>query len=279
MGINSGYFKVILAAFIWGTIGIFTRWSQLAPLDLAFYRVLIASVALFLVLPRGQRLLILHTKHCLLIILAGILFALDNLLFFYSIQLTSLSNAALPYNMQPVFMALLAPIILNEKMKARYVFSFLFAVVGVGVLLTPALINISYADIAGISYALTGALLLAVIAIIARIINIESITFVYYQMLVATLCLLPFVKITSLANIDTAVIILILALVHTAVAYVLYYDGLKTISIQHVVALTYLIPVVASLTGYFLFQENITLYTVVGGLIIIVNGVMVVFRN
>ena len=279
MEIRPGYFKVLLAAFIWGTIGVFTRWSRLSPLELAFYRVLIASVALFFVLPRRQRLLVLHTRHCLLIVMAGILFALDNLLFFYSLQLTSLSNAALPYNMQPVFMALLAPIILNEKMKARYVFSFLFAVVGVGVLLTPALINISYADIAGISYALLGALLLAVIAIIARKINIESITFVYYQMLVATFCLLPFVKIINITNIDSAVIILILALVHTAVAYVLYYDGLKTISIQHVVALTYLIPVVASLTGYFLFQETITVYTIVGGLIIIVNGAMVVFKK
>lgn len=279
MRIRSGYFKVFLAACIWGTIGVFTRWSGLSPLDLAFYRVLIAGVALYSVLPRGQRLIILHTKHCLLIVLAGILFSLDNLLFFYAIQLTSLSNAVLPYNMQPVFMALLAPLLLNEEMKARYVFSFIFATVGVGVLLTPSLINISYADIAGIGYSLTGAFLLAVIAIIARIINIPAITFVYYKMLIATICLLPFVKITNIINMDTLVFVLIIALVHTALAYIYYYDGLKTVKIQHVVALTYLIPVVAALTGYFIFREAITLYTVVGGLIIIVNGAIVVFKS
>lgn len=279
MGISSGYFKVLFAAFIWGTIGVFIRWSGLPPLELAFYRVLIAGMFLFLVLPRGQRLLIFHSKHCLLIVLAGILFTLDNFLFFHSVQMTSLSNAALPYNMQPVFMALLAPLLLHEKMKARHVLSFLFAVVGLGVLLTPSLIKVSYSDIAGIGFALTGAFLLAVIAIIARAINIQSITFVYYQMLIAALCLLPFVKIASITSINTLVVILIIAVVHTALGYILYYDGLQTINIQHVVALTFLIPVVASLTGYFLFQETITLYTVVGGLIIIVNGFLVVFKN
>lgn len=279
MNNRSGYFKVSLAAFFWGTIGVFTRWSGLPPLELAFYRVLIACLALFLILPRRERLLILHTKHSLLIILAGILFALDILLYFHSIKLTSLSNASLPYNMQPVFMALLAALILNEEMKARYVFFFIFSVVGVGILLTPSLINISYADIAGIGYALTGALLLAIIAIISRTINIEAITFVYYQMLIATICLLPFVRITSVININTLVIVLIIALVHTALAYILYYDGLKTVNIQHVMVLTYLIPLVAALTGCLLFQEAITIYTVIGGLIIITNGTMVAFKH
>lgn len=275
-----GYFKVSLAVFFWGTIGVFTRWSGLPPLELAFYRVLIAGLALFLILPRGDRLLILHTRHSLLIILAGILFTLDILLYFYSIKLTSLSNASLPYNMQPVFMALLATLLLKEKMKARYIFSFFFAIVGVGVLLAPSLIKVSYADIEGIGYALTGALLLAIIAVIAKEINIEAMTFVYYQMLIATICLLPFVRITSVINIDTLVIILIIALLHTALAYILYYDGLRTVNFQHVIVLTYLIPLVAALTGWLLFQEAITIYTVVGGLIIIIsNGTMVVFRH
>ncbi|MEN6462404.1 MAG: DMT family transporter [Syntrophomonas sp.] len=278
---RSGYYKVSLAAILWGTIGIFTRWSGLPPLELAFYRVLIAGLALFFILPRGERLLIIHTRHSLLILLAGILFAIDILLFFYSIKLTSLSNAALPYNMQPVFMALLARLLLNEEMQARHIVSFIFAMVGVGVLLTPSLISISYADIAGICCALTGALLLAIIAIIARKINVESITFVYYQMLVATICLLPFVSITNVLdiNINTSVIILIIALVHTALAYILYYDGLKIIKIEHVVVLTYFTPLAAALTGSFLFQEAITLYTVVGGLIIITNGTMAVLKR
>lgn len=279
MNNNTGYVKVSLAVIFWGTIGAFTRWSGLPPLELAFYRVLIACIALFFVLPRRERLLILHTKHSLLIILAGILFALDILLYFYSIKLTSLSNASLPYNLQPVFITVLAPLLLHEKIRTRYLFSFIFAVVGIGVLLTPSLINISYADIEGIGCALTGALLLAVIAIIAKIINIESITFVYYQMLIATICLLPFVRITSVIYIHTFVIISIIALVHTALAYILYYDSLKTVNIQHVIVLTYLIPLVAALTGYLFFQETITIYTIVGGLIIIINGIMVVFKD
>ncbi|MDW7674433.1 MAG: DMT family transporter [Bacillota bacterium] len=282
MGIKSGYLKIFFAAVIWGTIGVITRWSSLAPLELSFYRVLIAGIALFLILPRGQRLIILHTKHFLLIVLAGILFALDNLLFFYAIHLTSLSNAALPYNMQPIFMAIIAPLILKEKLKARYVVSFIFAVAGVGILVTPSLINISYGDIIGISFALVGALFLAVIALIAKRINIQAITFVYFKMIIAAICLLPFIKITSIITTNftnSLVFILIIALVHTALAYILYYDGLKAVKIQHVVALTYFIPVVASLTGYFIFNEAITGYTVIGGLLIIVNGAIVAFNN
>lgn len=279
MGIKLGYLEIFTAAFIWGTIGAFTRWSGLTPLELAFYRVLIAAIALFLMLPRRERLLLLHTRHGPLIVLAGVLFTLDILLFFYAIHLTSLSNAVLPYNMQPLFMVLLTSLLLGEKMQGRYIFALVLAVLGVGVLLAPALLHISYADITGISYALIGAFLLAVIAVIARIINIQSITFVYYQMLIATICLFPFMRIKSVIDFNTIAMILIISLVHTAFAYIVYYDGLKTVSMQHVVALSYLTPCVAALTGSFLFQEAITVFTVVGGLIIIINGALVVFRT
>ncbi|PKM83169.1 MAG: hypothetical protein CVU88_02940 [Firmicutes bacterium HGW-Firmicutes-13] len=276
---KSGYFKVLSASFIWGTIGAFARWSEFTPVELSFFRLLTAGLTLSLILPREQRLLIFYTKHYLLIFFSGILFALDTLLFFNALHLTTMSNAVLPYNMQPVFMAVLTPLFFKEKIKSRYILSFTFSLAGVGILLIPSIVNLSHTDAAGIGCALAGAFFLSIIALIAKFLNIQSITFVYYKMIIATLCLLPFIRMKSTLTLHSLVIIFVLGLVHTALAYILYYDGLKTVKIQHVVALTYFIPVVAALTGLFLFHEAVTVYIIFGGLLIVVNGIAVLFKN
>ncbi|MGB4290252.1 MAG: EamA family transporter [Dethiobacteria bacterium] len=46
---------MLLAAVIWGTMGAFARWSALSPLELSFFRLVSATLALFFLLPREQR--------------------------------------------------------------------------------------------------------------------------------------------------------------------------------------------------------------------------------
>ncbi|NLY37942.1 MAG: DMT family transporter [Firmicutes bacterium] len=82
MRMQRGYLKVIAASLIWGTIGAFARWSGLNPLELSFFRLLLAGIALSLLLPPGRRRSALAGKGYLLLFLAGVLFAADSLFFF-----------------------------------------------------------------------------------------------------------------------------------------------------------------------------------------------------
>ena len=279
MKIKTGYLKVFLAAVIWGTMGAFARWSALSPLDLSFFRLVSATLALFFLLPREQRFSYFYSQEYLLLIISGILFALDTIFYFNAFRLTTLGNAVLPYNMQPLFMALLSPLILKERADPRNIFLFLLSLLGVGIMLLPCLLGLSYGDTAGIAFSLGGAFCLSLVALIARRLRMNAIAFVYYTMFTASLCLLPFIKLAGRFEAGQLAIAAVVGLIHTALAYVLYYDSLRTTRIEYVVTLSYLIPVVAALTGLLLFHEPLNLHTVLGGSLIIASGLILIFRR
>ena len=62
-------------------------------------------------------------------------------------------------------------------------------------------------------------------------------------------------------------------MLHTAVAYILYYKGLRTVKLQHAAAIVFLSPVAATVFGYLFFQERISLFTLAGGAVITFNGI------
>lgn len=274
-----GYAKILTASLIWGTLGAFARWSGLSPFDLSFFRLLVAAFALFAVLPREQRMLIFYTKQYPLVFLSGLLFALDCLLYFNALSLTTLSNAVLPYNMQPVIIAVLAPVFLKEKMQRGHFRALLFSLLGLGLIIYPSVTALSYQDLLGVGLAVGGAICLSVIALITKLLAVRASTFVYYMTVIAAVCLLPFARLISpqALQAQSLAFIAIIGLVHTAAAYILYYSGLRAVNTQYAAALTYLIPVVAVLSGYIFFSEQIGIFTIVGGLLIIINSITVLF--
>lgn len=277
MQIKSGYLQVLLASIIWGTVGVFARWSCLTPLELSFLRLLFALITLFFCLPKRQYFTVFYLKDFLVIGVAGILFAVDCLFFFHALQLTTLSNAVFPYSLQPAFVGLLTPLLLKERVEVKFVFAFTFSLVGLGILLIPSVINLSYADLNGIILALAGTFCLSVITLLTRLVDMNTYRFVFYEMLIAFLLLLPFVKVQSPLVLNNWLAIITIGVVHTALAYVYYYEGLKKVKIQYGVTLGYLVPVVASLAGLLLFKEAVSIFTIVGGLFIIINGTIVIF--
>ena len=169
-----------------------------------------------------------YLKDFLVIGVAGILFAVDCLFFFHALQLTTLSNAVFPYSLQPAFVGLLTPLLLKERVEVKFVFAFTFSLVGLGILLIPSVINLSYADLNGIILALAGTFCLSVITLLTRLVDMNTYRFVFYEMLIAFLLLLPFVKVQSPLVLNNWLAIITIGVVHTATAYVYYYEGLKS---------------------------------------------------
>jgi drug/metabolite transporter (DMT)-like permease len=75
------------------------------------------------------------------------------------------------------------------------------------------------------------------------------------------------------------VIGLILGLVCTAFAYTLWFEGVRRVPIQHASILGYLAPVAGPVYAYLLLGEVPSLWTIVGGALIIVAGLVVVLRG
>lgn len=279
MRLQRGYLKVVAAALIWGTIGAFARWSGLNPLELSFFRLLIAGFVLSLLLPPSRRRSALAGKGYLLLFLAGVLFAADSLFFFWALQLTTITNAVLPYNIQPVMIALLAPCFLKERPERGLIPVLLVSLLGLLILVFPTLSEYSRSDLAGIGLALAGTFFLSVITLITRLLKVDAATFVYYEMFIAVFCLLFFLKPSRPLDWHALAMVAVIGLVHTALGYILYYDGLSETKMQYAATLTYITPVTAVLTGYFFFHEAITPFALVGGGLIMANSIMVTLKK
>lgn len=109
-------------------------------------------------------------------------------------------------------------------------------------------------------------------ALIARRVPVSSLIFVYYEIVVAALCLVPFMRHYTAFPPSSYLWVAVTGLVHTAFAYVCYYEGLRTVKPAQAIAIIYFTPVLATLCGYLFFQESISLFTLAGGAVITVNG-------
>ena len=174
---------------------------------------------------------------------------------------------------------LLAPCFLKEKLERGLIPVLLVSLLGLLILVFPTLSQYSRSDLAGIGLALAGTFFLSVITLITRILKVGAATFVYYEMFIAVFCLLPFLKPSRLLDWRALAMVAVIGLVHTALGYILYYDGLGETKMQYAATLTYITPVTAVLTGYFFFHEEITLFTLIGGALIMANSIMVTLKK
>jgi drug/metabolite transporter (DMT)-like permease len=111
------YFKVITAALLWSTSGIFIRVLKLSPGIFSFYRMAIPALFLFIFLKIKKEKLIKGSIRLLL--LGSLLNAARLFLYYISFNYTSLGNAIIILYTWPVFMTILGFIFLKERINLR----------------------------------------------------------------------------------------------------------------------------------------------------------------
>jgi len=104
--------------------------------------------------------------------------------------------------------------------------------------------------------------------------NVEGLHRTFLQFLAAIVVLVPYVMLTTGTSIGSLDGIgwgslLILGLVHTGVAYCLYFSSLKELPGQKAAILSYIDPLVAVVVSVTVLGETITLLQIVGGLLIL----------
>ncbi|MGN1381562.1 MAG: DMT family transporter [Eubacterium sp.] len=123
---KKGYLLIILAGFLWGTIGVFANFLEdmgVAPLPLAFFRLLSGTVLLvpmMLIIGKGWSLFKISRRGLLSCILVGVLSqGLYNMCYMYAIQLAGMSTAAVLLYTSPVFVAIMSLIFFREPLTKR----------------------------------------------------------------------------------------------------------------------------------------------------------------
>lgn len=130
-------------------------------------------------------------------------------------------------------------------------------------------------DFLGILHGLGAAVFYAAVILLNKFIkNVEGIHRTFLQFLSAIVVLIPYVIMTSgvaLGNLNVAgwTNLLIVGLVHTGATYCMYFSSLKELTGQKAAILSYIDPLVAVLISVTILGESMTIWQVIGGILIL----------
>ena len=204
--------------------------------------------------------------------------------FFYTVQEAPIGTAAILLYSAPAFVVILAWIFLGEELGPIKLFALvltisgLFLVVGAydlselkvrsGVVLAGLTAGLSYGLFSIFGRPLTGRLELPVILSYA----------LGFGSLPLVLAALPTLHTLAGLSAGAYVILFMLALVHSALGYVLYTFGLRRIEAGQAAIIATLEAVVAMVLGAALLGEEMTFLKVLGGLLVISGAVLAQIR-
>lgn len=218
------------------------------------------------------------------LLLMALLDSFALLLFFFALRSTSVAIGMFLQFMAPVWVALLAPRFFNAPTDRIVYPALALALGGLAIILAPSLVGegvrLSPAGIvagvmAGIGYA---GFQLVVKDLTKRV---SSVTIVVTETALDALILLPLALWQTvgagyrLTGRDL-VAGLVLGILCTAIAYTMWTEGVGRIKVQHSAILGYLEPVSAPLYALLLLGQGISVWTVGGGALIVVAGLLVV---
>ena len=267
-----------LSMAIFGTIGLFVRAIPLPSSEVAMCRAVLATVAIGLyLLITGQKIRFEGMRReLILLVLSGIAMGFNWILLFEAYKYTTVSVATLSYYAAPVIITFVSATLFREKLTKRGILCFVMSTLGI-LLITVSGGGMSGngTDHIGIMFRLGAAVLYATVVLLNKFIkNVGGIQRTFLQFVAAAVTLLPYVLLTGgihLAELDARgwIFLLIVGLLHTGVAYCMYFSSLQYVPGQEAAVLSYIDPLVAVILSVTVLHEGMSLLQVVGGAMIL----------
>lgn len=278
----TGKIKMIVTMLIFGSVGLFVKNINLSSSEIALLRGVIGCITLI-----AAGLLINQTirfrttkKNIMLLCLSGGALGFNWMFLFEAYRYTTISNATISYYFAPIFVMILAPFILKEKMKekmARFKVGSIIAAI-IGIFFIVGIDNgdrISQHHVMGVFFGLLAAAFYASVMFINKFIrNLSDQETTIGQLAMASIVILPYVFVTEGLNvknldIQSLLFILIVGILHTGFAYMLYFSALKQLDGQRIALYSYIDPIFAIVLSALLLNETFTFIQAVGGTLIL----------
>ena len=267
---------LIASMTIFGTLGIFVRNIPVSSGELALYRAVLAALLIiaFLLLTKQRIPFSKIKKQVPLLLASGIAMGFNWIFLFEAYKYTTVSIATLSYYFAPVIVTVVCPVIFKEKLTGKQIVCFVMSTSGL-VLIT-GIGNVSGGnEFVGILFGLGAAVLYATVILLNKFIkDVEALHRTFLQFLSAIVILIPYVLMTSgvtleKLNVSGWINLLIVGLIHTGVTYCMYFSSLKELPGQKTALLSYIDPLVAVLISVMVLGETMTLWQVIGGILIL----------
>ena len=267
---------LIASMSIFGTLGIFVRNIPVSSGELALYRAVLAVllISVFLLITKQKIPFANMKKELPLLLASGVAIGINWILLFEAYKYTTVSVATLSYYFAPVIVTLVCPILFKEKLTKRQFICFFMSTVGL-VLITGLGEIGGGKDFIGILFGLGAAAFYATVILLNKFIrNVEGIHRTLLQFIAAVVTLVPYVLLTGGVTLGGLngfgwANLLIVGLIHTGVTYCMYFSSLKELPGQKAAILSYIDPLVAVLISVTILGESMTLWQVIGGMLIL----------
>ena len=275
---NNAKLSLILAMTIFGTIGIFRKYIPLPSGIVACARGVlgVAYLLAFIKIKKIKMDMDAIKKHLKILVISGAFIGLNWVLLFESYRYTSVAVATLCYYMAPIFVMVVSPFLLKEKLTPKKTICVAVALIGmvfVSGVLDGGISDIS--EIKGILFGLGAAALYAsVVMMNQKLRAVPTYDKTIMQLAIAAAVLIPYILfVEDLSTVTLTpliiVMVLIVGVVHTGIAYAMYFGSMNDLKAQTVALFSYIDPIVAIILSALFLKEPMTVYSIIGAVLVL----------
>lgn len=262
---NLGKLKLIAASVIFGTVGLLIKYLGLPSTIVSFTRALVGCLILIAVkYATKKRINFRSIKENLIpLLVAGISIGVNWILLYESYNFTTIAVSSVCNYLAPIFVIILAPLVLKEKLTVKKVVCVFIAFFGLlfvtGVFTPPesngnGIIGVTMATIAAGFYA-------TLIFANKKLHDID----IYDRTIFQFVCVAIVIGIYNLIKVDfsaltftplAVILLLVAAIVHTGIAYIFYFGSINDLPVTTVSILCYIEPVMCVICSAFILHET-----------------------
>lgn len=280
MKTGSSRLGFLLSMIIFGTIGVFRRSLLLPSGVIALSRGVVGTIALLLIVVISRRGLSWRAirRNLPVLCVSGALVGLNWVALFEAYRYTTVATATLCYYMAPIFVILSAPFVLRERLTLRKGICAFCALLGM--VLVSGVLTDGGRDLRGIAYGLLAAAFYATVMLLnQKLRDLSAYERTVVQLAMASAVVLPYVlmmeDVTASAFTPSAIaLLLIMGVLHTGVAYALYFGSMERLSAQTVAIFSYVDPIVALLLSATVLREGMSMISILGALLVLGSAIV-----
>lgn len=282
------YFELLIACIIYGTVGIYMQ--QLEDMSIGsiiFYRIFfgLTAVLFYLAISGNLSQLTLKRKKKYLLLL-GLLYVFQMFSYYSAIRYLGASSAVLLLYTDPIYLTILAPLLLGEKNTGKTIFALFLGLIGVFYVTRPEggfeQLEFGSNYLKGVLFGLTGGLFSSGVIISVRYLRDEynGLTQLFWQSAISLFFLSPFAFSVPRDVLTTNLPVLILfGVLITGIGAVFYIRGVTGVSAITGSILTLLEPVSCIFFDYTVLGSPIHSGMITGCIFILAAAIVISLDN
>jgi len=275
---NIDTLKYLFSVVIYGTIGLFIRYVNASSEFIVLCRGIIGSLFIGLVMLIKKQKIDFKAinKNLKYLVFSGICLGLNWVFLFAgytrALALTSLCNYT-----APIIVVIIMSIFYKEKINNKQIGCIIASFIGI--ILISGIFDSNGIDVyCLVCGSLAAAGFVGLVLFNRKFADIKDLDKTIIQLAFSALTVLPYVifnkSIPTSLDTRSLIIILILGIVHTGVAYIFYFSAIDTLPVQEVAVLGYVEPALSVVIGILILKESASIFSVIGAILILLAAVL-----